>query len=212
MGSGNPLIDGTSTSSTSSSAKDTSSDNGQAQATSALKKADKAMAEVGKEARQVSKDTSAVEDALWAKMQGKTGHLQEASSTLKNDADNLDIYSLEGKAKKYAAQAADALSSFGLGEASPSPMDVQDAAKAAKEEQTTARKQTVEMADAYNKVKADAGEISTLNLKGMDASNLPSDVKKDVALLNELRLDAAAVSKGEKQAVDTDVQVEQLNE
>lgn len=211
--SGNPLMNAGATAASTPDATTVSAPSDTGAAVEDLKKADKAMGKAGKEAKKISQDTAAVEDALWTKMKGDGSSLEDAASTLKNDADNLDVYSLEGNAKKYAKKALSESeqhsSTFGLGE---SPETLQDAAASAKEEQNTARKQTVEMATAYNNVKADAGDLGTLKVSGMDVENLPADVKKDVALLNQLRLDAMAVSKGETAAVETDhgAEVQQL--
>merc|ERR1712093_807842 len=143
---------------------------------------------------------------------GSPSELGDAASALKTDADNLDMYSLEQGAKKYAKKAVkDSSTSFGLGE---SKDGVESAAEQAVAEQKTAMKETVEMANAYNSVKADAGDLGSLNLQGVDVNQMPADVKKDVALLNQLRLDAASVAKGEQAAVESDqaVEVQQLDE
>merc|ERR1712225_22502 len=174
------------------------------QATNDLKKADPKMAEVAQDAKKISEDTKKLEDGLWHKMKntGSPSELGDAASALKTDADNLDMYSLEQSAKKDASKAVkDSSASFGLGESNDG---VESAAEQAVAEQKTAMKQTVEMANAYNSVKADAGDLSTLKLEGVSVESMPSDIKKDVALLNQLRLDAASVAKGEQAAVETD--------
>merc|ERR1712167_73240 len=99
---------------------------------------------------------------MWAKMQGKSSNLKEAAASLTKDADKLDLYGLEKNAKKDASKAA-----AGNG-------DIAQAATAAVEGEKKAMKATVEMANAYNAVKADAGDLGTLKVQGLDATNLPS--------------------------------------
>merc|ERR1712072_190475 len=166
-----------------------------------LKKADAELSEVATGAKKIADDTMALEDGMLANMQGEENDSQKkAVEAIKADAKKVDLYAAEKDVMKHAKKAKKLTSK--------DSKKLQSAETDLIQTQTKAQKLTEEMAKDYNTVEADAGDLKTLNLKGIDPKHLPKDVQKDVDMLNEMRIDAGKVAKGEKAALAKDKEAE----
>jgi len=167
-----------------------------------LKQANAAEEAVSNDGQKLVKDVKNIEDAMWAQMKGQNeaSPLRASGHALMEDAKNFDMLGLEKKAQKLAKKAvADAeskLKQLGDSMGDSNGPSIRQAAKRDIHAQDKAMKLTIDMASVYNKIKSEAGDLSTIDLSDVDAdvNALPKDIKTAVAAMNHVASDAKQIA------------------